>query len=239
MKFYSSTKQTHLSKYDKHSHLLYTLQHPIHSLGRFSPAFLGMMCLIEPLASANDEINQPSDDAAAAATDSVLAGASSAQKVELPVRVSRAFFQEQALLGRISAQTPNKKIQMEFDSSVRWEEEPTTQSAPQPGALADFRDHQGCAQYVTQNGVAVCFNMMGDVYSLGVNSKDVQLRGVADYINQKLNDSSDQCTYQVENLRFAKAERDSSQVTLHYTGEATSSECQGSAVNVAVQLKHL
>jgi hypothetical protein len=157
----------------------------------------------------------------------------------LPIRVPRSFFQEQNLIGKLTAKTVTAGLDLQVDSSIQWTEEETQQAPPRSNALADFRDHPGCAYYKTADGVAVCFNMMGDVYSLGVNAKDTQVRGLANYINEQLaKQASSSCHPEIQNLQFNQAKRTDDQLIISFSGNLIAEpECAAQAENVAVQFE--
>jgi hypothetical protein len=159
----------------------------------------------------------------------------------LPVRVPRSFFQEQVLIGTVRAVTPQTQFDSQIQSPISWVEEPTEQPAPRQGVLADFRDHPGCALYQDIDGAGVCFNMMGDVYSLGVNSKEVELRGINQWIAQELAASpqSSDCAYEVQNLEFNQATRSDDQLTIQYRGELVSQQpnCKTPREKIEVQFQ--
>jgi hypothetical protein len=156
-----------------------------------------------------------------------------------PVRVSRAFFIDQKLSGQITVKTPSGE-DIHVKTPIEWFEEPTSQKPPRAGALADFRDHPGCAHYQGADTVAVCFNMMGDVYSLGVNGKDVTLRGVESYLTDAISRStqSGECSYTVKNIQFIKASKSDHEVSIHYQGDLVpDSKCTQSPTQLAVQFQ--
>ncbi|MGZ3688324.1 MAG: hypothetical protein ACXWPM_09370 [Bdellovibrionota bacterium] len=99
--------------------------------------------------------------------------------IELPVRISRAFF-EKSMVGEIHIRDlKGSETFSAPSSSVDWREDPTTLPAPGPGAIADFRDFQGCAEFSGEaEGVELCFNVMPDVSSVGVNAKDTKVQGL-------------------------------------------------------------
>ena len=99
-----------------------------------------------------------------------------------PIRISRAFFRN-SLVGEIAIESSKyTAFKTTNKSPVVWVEHSPTGPEPQPGALADFRDRLGCAYFVEAGSLAVCFNMMGDVFSLGVNSREMKFLGIQDYI---------------------------------------------------------
>lgn len=162
-----------------------------------------------------------------------------------PVRVSRAFFQDKVRSGSITAVSNDSQPLLEVKSPIEWNEEPTTQPAPEPGALADFRDHTGCAYYQNTQDTAVCFTMMGDVFSLGLNEKETQIRGVEQLVKDALvnQSKSSNCSYNFKNIRFDYAKNESGTVQIYYTAELNpesqqdeSCETQNQKVQIQFQL---
>jgi hypothetical protein len=129
-------------------------------------------------------------------------------------------------------------FKLDLSSPVVWNQEPTQLPAPQPGAIADFRDFTGCANYHNIDSVAVCFNVMPDVSSVGVNAKDVSLRNMESYIASELNVSQSGTQYEVSNVQFRDAKRAGGQVTIGFTGDANpTSNPNAEKIQLKIQLK--
>lgn len=138
-----------------------------------------------------------------------------------PVRIPRSFFKG-PLSGTLQVHASVPSFQLEKNTHVAWVEEPTELPSPQPGAIADYRDFTGCAQYSEIDSVAVCFNVMPDVSSVGVNQKDVSLRNIESYVASELNSNQNDNQYEVRNVQLMESERTQSQVKMDFTGEAVS-----------------
>lgn len=81
-------------------------------------------------------------------------------------RVSRAFF-ERSLAGKVRVHISNAaNLPDEQESDVLWEERP------------EAADHEGCLRYAQTGNVSICFNVMSDVTSVGLNNEEAALRGV-------------------------------------------------------------
>jgi hypothetical protein len=102
-----------------------------------------------------------------------------------PLRLSRAFF-EKSLVGSVTVGSDKT------ESDVTWTELPPTSPAPTGPVIADLRDHKGCASYDSVGNVSLCFNIMPDVSSVGVNAKDVSVTGLCGgkFLNSKFVDGS-------------------------------------------------
>lgn len=97
----------------------------------------------------------------------VAAGSPSPVAQEPPVRVSRSFF-ESPVEGLINIQGAS------VPSAVAWKEQ------PQPG------DHPGCARFEQADGLELCFTLMNDVDSFGLNSREMSASGLGAYVGEKL-----------------------------------------------------
>lgn len=86
----------------------------------------------------------------------------------LPVRVSRSFFDAQ-IKGSIRVQGLAAD-----DGLVGWSE------------AAVSEDHPGCATFSQSDGVKLCFNLMNDVDSFGVNSREMATSGIEAYLANRL-----------------------------------------------------
>jgi hypothetical protein len=109
--------------------------------------------------------------AAEAAAPSVPGDSLSAQAGRapaLPVRVSRSFFNAD-VSGTIRIQGQDAET-----GAIRWSEAPA-------GA-----DSLGCAAFPQAGGVELCFNLMNDVDSFGVNAREMAASGIADYLGDRL-----------------------------------------------------
>ena len=149
-----------------------------------------------------------------------------------PVRISRPLLKKE-IHGQITAGIQGSKAHF-FQSAVYWREFPTTLPAPQPGAIADFRDFEGCLEFQDVQNLAVCFNVMPDVSSVGVNAKEMKLHGVENFMNEVLKQDPgltrfgefqpSRCEMSVQNVQFVRAARmDNRAVRIEFSGEVLSS----------------
>lgn len=86
----------------------------------------------------------------------------------LPVRVSRSFFSSH-VNGTIRVQGQSAET-----GAVGWSETPA-------GA-----DRVGCARFSQAGGIEICFELMNDVDSFGVNGREMTEAGVAAYLSDRL-----------------------------------------------------
>ncbi len=110
------------------------------------------------------------------------------------VRVSRAFF-EKPLRAEVKlsspagpagqiAQTGSGSDSSTYSSPVQWVQYPPTAPAPQQSdpklgqVLGDFRDFVACAEMTALGQARLCFKVMGDVSNLGLNDREMTLRGI-------------------------------------------------------------
>ncbi len=139
----------------------------------------------------------------------------------LPVRYPRHFL-KQSLTGSITGNSEDGRIHFKASSPIAWVESPTTLAPPTNGAIADFRDFQGCMVYQDLSGLSLCFNVMPDVSSIGVNPKEMNLKGIEKFVMNQLNEQPEtaQCSYAVREVNFQNAVRDYNRVRLYYTAMA-------------------
>ncbi len=160
---------------------------------------------------------------------------------KMAVRIPRVFFEKSitgTFVGR-SSRVDQGSSPISIDSPVTWEEQSTTLPAPQPGALADFRDYKGCASY-NQTPIAVCFNVMPDVSSVGVNSREMQLIGIEKYMNEELSklSNSNGCSYTTQNIQFKQASRNQNEVLIQFSGDLIpGSDCNELKQPLEIQIK--
>ncbi len=161
-----------------------------------------------------------------------------------PIRVSRDFFRSPLIgvlsTGTISLGSNITSLSVKNMSSILWIEYAPTAPEPRPGALADFRDHLGCAYLsgVEAKGIAVCFTMMGDVSSLGVNSREMSLLGVQEYLASSFQIESTtgvNCQSSIQGTRFDSASGSEGVIDLTFVADVSASpECdlRGEVLNI-------
>lgn len=155
---------------------------------------------------------------------SLSAVAGENQPTALPIRISTSFLNQNNLTGSYSVQSNIPVLNWNISSPIEWSEIPTDEPAPSPGAIADFRDSVGCASY-TDAPVALCFKVMGDVMSVGVNSREMKTRGVRESLNQILAYADDsECTYRVRDTHFIEATGTNTDVTLLFAADAVTEQ---------------
>lgn len=161
-----------------------------------------------------------------------------------PIRISREFFRGPLVgvmsTGTISQGSNSTSLSVKSVSPILWIEYAPTAPDPLPGALADFRDHLGCAYLsgVEAKGIAVCFNMMGDVSSLGVNSREMSLLGVQEYLASSVQIESTtgaNCQPSIQGTRFDGASGSEGAIDLTFVADVSASpECdlRGEVLNI-------
>lgn len=158
------------------------------------------------------------------------------------VRIPRLLL-SQPIHGSITIQSDSDDYtESTQESLVYWEEYPTELPDPQPAALGDYRDFKGCAAFKDLNGVAVCFNVMPDVSSVGVNAKEMQLQGLQGAIQAKLDQTKSECdAATVKEVKFTHATRENSLYRIYFQADTSHPDfCQVSdsqiTGNVALKL---
>jgi hypothetical protein len=151
-----------------------------------------------------------------------------------PVRIDRGFFQV-PLTAKLSLQPVDSNLEAGVDASpVAWKEFEPTGDVP-PDAIADFRDHKGCASFRadTSSGVSLCFNIMGDVSNIGLNEREMSIEGLGAAINAGLSKpcASDQWTTR---LTGVSREQDTA-FTVRVEAQAPAG-CEAGPVNAALTL---
>jgi hypothetical protein len=131
--------------------------------------------------------------------------------------VSRGYF-EAPLSAEVRVKSPEKASAVVYSSAVQWAEYPPTDPPPSPTeqtgpVLADFRDHQGCARMTEAGDWELCFRMMGDVDSVGINAKDVTPKGLAQWIDRELDGN---CRADAWKTVFVRGARDGKKVIISY-----------------------
>ncbi|MCM2277031.1 MAG: hypothetical protein NDJ89_03030 [Oligoflexia bacterium] len=157
----------------------------------------------------------------------LLAGAIASEAAEpaagsgLPVlRVKRAFFEktlETELKVSVRGQAAGAVI-----ARSEWVEYPTELPAPAPDAstgpvLADFRDFKACNELANPEAVKLCFNVMPDVSSVGLNAKEMALEGLQSVLPSGC---------KAESARLSRIARDDDQFTVSYTLEQPGCEAE-------------
>lgn len=180
-----------------------------------------------------DLLNAQSAEAAEA--DPHAAERAAAEKrLKIPPRINRDFF-ERNLIGKV--QVPEYS---EDQSSVEWAELPTTLPEPEPGYIADFRDHPGCARFVQAGGMELCFNIVPDVSSVDLTAEALTLNNAKQYVEQALGARyGADCTGVVQGLSFVQAERSEDEVRVRFNAERSSLAAErgcGEAGPIALEL---
>lgn len=133
------------------------------------------------------------------------------QEAAMPVRISRAFF-ESPVQGIVQQNND------EYETTTTWHEEPPTAPPPTGPVLGDFREHRGCAYYEKTNGIQLCFNVVPDVSSIGVNAKEVTVEGI--------------CDGDYQSASFVSAKQQSGELTVNFVGI-----CKGALQSVKLTLR--
>jgi hypothetical protein len=124
-------------------------------------------------------------------------------------RLQRTFF-ERSVAGTIQYGPE------EISSDVEWQEETPRR---------DMSDRKGCASYEQANGARICFNVMADVTSLGVNGDETTLEN-----GQAIHPC-------LARARFAGASK--SNDVLHVTFESTGACADGAPVKAQFTLRQI
>lgn len=108
----------------------------------------------------------------------------------LSLRIPREFFESPF---RVEIQFGDSR----YANEGRWVELPTTLPPPDPAlgpVLGDFRDFQGCviSEERAGNGsrsgqpaIRLCFNVMPDVTSVGVNDREMTVQGLEGLVSSR------------------------------------------------------
>jgi len=193
-------------------------------LGLLGPAAAGM--LASSLLSAQD----------ARASDTITARAADAPAgaYKVPVRINRSFFEKDY---QQSVQITVNGSALDYSGRGTWKEQATDLPAPAPDestgpVLADFRDFKACSSNDRAPGVGVCFNVMPDVSSVGMNAKEMKLEGLSQVVPSECSDAASQ-------LAFKGATRSAYNPAggpEHYTAEFSNGEAAGSRCALTIQV---
>lgn len=169
--------------------------------------------------------------------------------VILPIRIPRVFFEGQ-VQGQIKIKSENSNLNRNYSSPVIWKEEHPLQAPAPQEALADYRDFKGCAWFRDLDSLALCFNVMPDVSSVGVNTKEMQSQGIENFMIRELLEPIEKsdCTRTLPKMNFSKATRNSEQVKIYLSGQIIqdlNKSCQAlepvnqppEAVNIEIELQ--
>jgi hypothetical protein len=94
------------------------------------------------------------------------------------VRVARSFF-DSPLSGSVTVTDANGQASTEKATAIGWQVQAAGPSAAGSGVVADFSDSLGCAVYENIPSVKLCFQLMGDVSSVGLNSREMTAEGLS------------------------------------------------------------
>jgi hypothetical protein len=165
---------------------------------------------------------------ASSAAGGASASASNAQPAAnrpLPVRVSRSFFGSE-VSGAIRVQGGAAQ-----PSAVRWTEANTS------------ADHPGCARLTDAGGVELCFNLMNDVDSFGVNEREMSVSGLESYLAERLGEPCPGVAWSVSlssasRLPAAVSSREVTSFHAAYVAQpAAGSGCQAEPVSVELSFQ--
>jgi hypothetical protein len=152
-----------------------------------------------------------------------------------PVRISRTALYESKLEGSVILLSGiSQKNPQKWDSSVTWTQQPTQLPGPTHAFQADYRDFKGCLEYGSLGNLAVCFNVMPDVSSVGVNEKELEkemtLQSIANFMTEELDSSN--CTVDPSSIKLAKAIRSAAEYTIEFQGN-----CSQNPITLQINLK--
>ncbi|MBC7690140.1 MAG: hypothetical protein H7222_00070 [Methylotenera sp.] len=152
----------------------------------------------------------PSGANAASNSGSVSAPAS---VPHIPLRIGREFFERQL---QAQVNVTNAEVQSSKGSVISpiiWEEGAPAGPAPQPGAIADFRDRPGCAKLSEQGSMQVCFVVVPDVSSLDVTAEKVTLQGYESVAATK------GCQGAPDQIKFVSGQKDENSLKVSFIAE--------------------
>jgi hypothetical protein len=98
----------------------------------------------------------------------------------MPIRISRTFF-EGELTGRLELHEGwdvGGALLSSETSDLSYDESSPLGDPPQPGALADYRNRDGCLRFEDASEVELCFVVQADVSDVGLNEKDTSWKGI-------------------------------------------------------------
>jgi hypothetical protein len=143
-----------------------------------------------------------------------------------PIRIPRVFF-ENPIVGSLHAQlnavNPRTRT-FQASGPLAWTEYSTTLPVPKPGAIADYRDFKGCLQYNDYKELSVCFNVMPDVSSVGINQQEMTINGMDTLISDQL---LDRCPFSVKTLTLTQVVHTQNGYIVQYTGSGEILSAQG------------
>jgi hypothetical protein len=142
------------------------------------------------------------------------------------VRVSRSFF-DGAVEGSV-------RVRDEASSSaVSWREEDT------------WQDHPGCATFEQAGGLELCFTLMNDVDSFGLNEREMGVRGLESYLLTRLGEPCPGAAWEVDlssssRLPETVPSRAVMSFTASYTAKPSSgSGCEAKPVSIDLTVQKL
>lgn len=140
-------------------------------------------------------------------------------------RVSRAFF-ERSLAGKVrvyTSESPNQPDEQESD--VSWNEH--TQAA----------DHEGCLRYENINNVSICFNVMSDVTSVGLNSEESNLQGVNQILKAVF---PAECAAKTRGIQLTQASTTEQELTASFVIDVeTTEDCKSGPVLIEFSVRQI
>lgn len=143
-----------------------------------------------------------------------------------PIRISRSFF-ESAVEGAIRIQGTSAA------SAIDWDEQ------PQP------IDHPGCARFEQAGALQLCFTLMNDVDSFGLNKTEMVVSGLKDYLDDRVGPPCpglgwDVSLVSVSRLPTAGTSKAVTSFTVSYLAQAPSgSGCNAAPAEVDLTLQKL
>lgn len=147
------------------------------------------------------------------------------------VRLSRAFF-EKSLAGKMQIVPADGSASTEIDSDVSWREE--MPALREPGQMA--ADHPGCATF-NQAGARLCFNIMSDVTSVGVNADETTAPNLGRAAAEA---APEGCNAPIQNIRFVHAEQNDGFLKVSFMGDRPAQEnCQAGRLLINLELRQI
>ncbi|MCM2321865.1 MAG: hypothetical protein NDJ90_01240 [Oligoflexia bacterium] len=160
--------------------------------------------------------------AAATATSHAAEATADADPKIAPVRVNRSFF-ERTLESELKVVAAHQAPAV-LASRSQWVEYPTELPLPEPTeetgpVLADFRDFKACNELERPGDLKLCFNVMPDVSSVGLNAREMALEGLAALLPAR-------CAEAAKDAKLVAASRDEDRFSVKFALEAQGCQAQ-------------
>lgn len=143
-----------------------------------------------------------------------------------PVRLSRTFFERSLAASVRVMRSDLPGVLLDEQGSADWSETAPTQPPLEPGALADFRDRQGCAGLRTAAGLSLCFTITPDLSSVDLSPSKLSVQDPQAVLGG--------CTGQ---SRLVRLDRQKSRVLAEFELRPTLAELRTGCLDVGISVK--